>query len=353
MKPLAIEGMGIVCTRGRGLDKFVQALKEGWIEPSLSEEGRMAYRISQADLSDREVLKRARRADRFSRLTVLAAHDAMRDSALKPEDAQKTGVIVATAFGAHGTIFKFLDDIIDYGEKNVSPTTFAHSIHNAAASYIAGVLECKGPTMTITQFHFSFQQALVLAYAWLHEGRADRVLVGVAEECSPAMEYICEEKLSIAADGKMDPLSFSEKPKLVPGEGSVFYLLSLNQERKKYGAFADVVIGRRNPEWNDLGLSVVGAHGMAGSERGYANVLKKGKAVSAYSMIYGGMLTGGGFDCAAAALALKNQELYGAGVLSDTGFCKTENLKAGKEINAVQCVSHGCDGELAFIKIIK
>ena len=226
--------MGVLCSRGRGLDPFEKALREGWVAPTPAKDGRLAHRLLDSDLKDREVLKEARRADRFSRLTVLAAHDAITDSGRTLDDAREsTGIIVASAFGPHATIFKFLDGVIDYGESGVSPTTFAHSIHNSAASYVATVLGCKGPTMTVTAFYFSFQQALLLASAWLNGGRVNKVLIGVVEECSTAMEYICAEKLSIATDGKMKPLSCLDKPEAVLGEGSVFFLVSLDPSKKK------------------------------------------------------------------------------------------------------------------------
>ncbi len=228
MKPIFIEGMGVISARGRGLESFEQALKKGWVEPTISEDGRKAYRIPKDALIDNKILKRTRRADRFSRITVLAACDTINDSGLDIADIDNfsLGIIVATAFGPHATTFKVLNDIIDYGEKKVSPTTFAHSIHNAAASYVASALGCTGPVMTTTQFYFTFQQALLLASSWLNEGRIEKVLVGVVDECSPAMEYICEEKLSVAVNGKMRPFGWDKNPKVVPGEGSAFFLVS-------------------------------------------------------------------------------------------------------------------------------
>ena len=202
MKPLSIEGLGILCTCGRGIEKFDSALRAGWVAPQFSADGRPAYRVNTHDLVDREVLKKARRADGFSKMTVLAAHDAMVDSSLQIEEIRETGSFLRRLL-AHSAIFHFLDHVLDYGESNVSPTTFAHTLHNAAASYLTSVLGCEGPTLTITQFYFVFHQALQLAYSWLLEGRVERVLVGVTDELSTVMEYICGEKLSIAYDGRM------------------------------------------------------------------------------------------------------------------------------------------------------
>ena len=105
-----------------------------------------------------------RRADKLSKMAVLAAADALQDSGLE-NAKQRTGIILATSFGAHQTTFDFLDDIIDYGEAQVSPTTFSNSVHNAAVSYIASVLDITGPTLTVTRFSFPFQSALQLAQA--------------------------------------------------------------------------------------------------------------------------------------------------------------------------------------------
>ncbi len=98
MKPLSIEGIGILCARGRGLVKFENALKEGWVAPTPAKDGRLAHRITDADLKDNEVLKDARRADRFRKMTILAAHDAIQDSGEPLENIrQSMGIIVATA----------------------------------------------------------------------------------------------------------------------------------------------------------------------------------------------------------------------------------------------------------------
>lgn len=353
MKPLFIEGIGILNARGRGLERFKNALETGWTMPAVSAEGRPAYRIDAEDLIDRTVLKQSRRADRFSRLAVLTAHDALMDAGLDIEDAaESTGIILATAFGTHSTIFKFLDDIIDYGECNVSPTTFAHSIHNAAASYVASALKCNGPNMTITQFHFSFHQALMLAYAWLQEERVDRVLLGAVDECSAAMEYICEEKLSVAADGKMKPLSLLEKPEIIPGEGGVFFLLSLAAEKGKYGSFSDMKMEQTFKGWEDASFTIIAANGMSGSEKAYEALRHHGKPLEAYSPIYGGMMTGSAFECAAAALMLKQQEKFASPVLSD-GTVRENHSAVKTDMDAIQCVSHNCHGELAFIKLSK
>ena len=161
-----ILGMGQISARGRGVESFRSALDYGWVEPSrekfseFSDENIPVYSINSTLLKDKRVLSKARRADRFSRMAVLAAWDAMHDSGLLENIEDETlGIIVATAFGPHESTFRFLDNLLDYGEKGVSPTIFAHSVHNAAASYIASALGKKGHILTITDFCFPFHNA--------------------------------------------------------------------------------------------------------------------------------------------------------------------------------------------------
>ena len=117
--------------------------------------------MDQATLTDKAVLKGMRRADRFSKMAVLAAWDAVEDSGIAIRGGEgRLGIILATAFGPQATAFRFLDEIIDHGDGRASPTLFSHSVHNAAASYVASALKSRGPTLTVTQFAFSFHQAL-------------------------------------------------------------------------------------------------------------------------------------------------------------------------------------------------
>jgi 3-oxoacyl-[acyl-carrier-protein] synthase II len=208
-----IAGIGIIFSGGRGLDSLEKTLAQGQVTPTQD------CRVPAEALTDKEVLKEARRADTFTKMAVLAAHDALADSGIPQETRQKMGVILATAFGPHVTTFNFLDDILTYGDAGVSPTLFSHSVHNAAASYIALNLQTRGPTITMTQFADSFHQALILAESWLKENRCEYILVGSTDQTGKVMEYIYGQKLG---------------PQVIPGEGSAFFLVTCNLKYNKY-----------------------------------------------------------------------------------------------------------------------
>jgi len=281
-----INGIGIVFNRGRGIDCFERALQEGWQAPSEVEiKGKksFAYQVDSQTMSDKTLLKKMRRADKLSRMAALAAADALDNSGIELT-GKKTGIITATAFGAHVTTFDFLNDILDYGEANVSPTTFSNSVHNAAASYISSALDIQGPTLTVTQFFFSFHSALQLAQAWLNEKRCDYVLAGAVEQYGDVLGYIYDSKLTQASDGRIRPFNFTPAYH-VPGEGSVFFLLSKENSENAYCKVEDITIRhsreRENPALQQAqgdnivqaDLNIIDTDGMLSDESVYRSTV--------------------------------------------------------------------------------
>lgn len=258
-----ILGIGTIFAGGRGLEKFEAALEGATSFAAPDEKGRICARVSLEGISD-PALKKIRRADKLSKMAVLAASEAVASAGIK--DVSDLGVILATAFGPHVTTFSFLDDILDYGDGGVSPTTFSNSVHNAAASYISSVLGVQGPTLTITEFGFAFHNAVALAGLWLSERRCEYVLVGVAEQYGDVLGY---------AAGRLAHKGY------VPGEGSVFFVLGPRGDKPALARIACVGFGDEEPPQADLIMTADD------------------------SAPYGGMMTGSAFDVAAGALMLK------------------------------------------------
>jgi 3-oxoacyl-[acyl-carrier-protein] synthase II len=352
-----VSGIGAVFARGRGVGRLEEALREGWVAPSrralpATPDGTIpVYAVDDETIADRAILRRMRRADRFTRMAVLAAWDAVKDSGIEIDgEGASLGIILATAFGPQVTAFRFLDDIIDHGDASVSPTLFSHSVHNAAASYVATALENHGPTLTVTQFGSSFHQALILARAWLHEGRCENVLVGCAEECGTVMEFICSEKLEIAEDGKIRPFEFSSSPRTVPGEGSVFLLLSREGGPRKYCELRGVFVGEEALK-GEPDLRILDADGMSSDETGYRGIAGRSALIGSYSPLFGSMLTGSAFHCAVAAMMLMNQTLYACPVQDDPHGLRPCASTEGRSLETIQCVRYDCFGRRAVIEL--
>jgi len=336
-----IAGMGIVFNRGRGLANLEKALIEGWVMPEV------AYRVPAEAITDKQVLKEARRADTFTKMATLAAFDALIDSGIPENSKQKLGIILATAFGPHVTTFNFLDDILTYGDSGVSPTLFSHSVHNAATSYIALNLQTRGPTLTMTQFADSFHQALILAESWLQEKRCDYILVGSVDQVGKVMEYICNQKLKVALDGKIKPFNFSKTPECVPGEGAAFFLVTNNLKYNKYCAIS--ALPQNNQKEADL--CILDSDGMCGNEELYQKI--SNTRLTSYAPIFGSLLTLSSFSCLAAAIILKNQKLYASPIKDNPHNLNILTKNETFLIHKINCLRYNCYQEGLVIQLQK
>ncbi|MBP5509895.1 MAG: beta-ketoacyl-[acyl-carrier-protein] synthase family protein [Kiritimatiellae bacterium] len=134
--------------------------------------------------------RKARRADRFSRNTVLAAKSASGalPSGTSPE---RIGLLVATKHGPHASTFAFAEELVDAPGLPPSPLLFSHTVHNAAAAYAAMETGAKGPSCTLTAFHGVTEEAFRLARCWIASDRADAVIVvSVEERRTPLFSFV-------------------------------------------------------------------------------------------------------------------------------------------------------------------
>ena len=348
-----ILGTGIIFAQGLGMTALEESLRNGWRKPDEVELPRVAglklpvYQVNFDMVPDKRLLKQLRRADKLSKMAVLAAADAMADSSREDIDRKRVGIILATAFGPHGTTFNFLDDILDYGDSGVSPTTFSHSVHNAATSYIANALNIQGPTLTVTQFRFSFQAALQLAKAWLEQGRCDHVLVGGIDHYGEVLGYVADHKLNTATDGRIKPFTFSPTCQ-VPGEGAAFFLLGNSSS----GNAGCSVSTRFDYEESSVvlpaDLDIIDADGMLPDESAYLSSLSAATPVTSYTPLFGSMMVGGAFNLAAAVLMLKNQTMYAAPVPDNPHGLRLVTETRNARLDTIRCIGCNCYGEKTF-----
>jgi len=150
---------------------------------------------NESRISD-DVLKQGqppRRANRFSKLALLAAR------ALGEIKNERLGLIVGTALGPHESTSQVHNDMMDFGDANVSPTAFSHSVHNVAAAYIAQALNIHGPCLTVTDFENVAERCRELAHCWLADGTCDAVLVVTLDEAGFVFDRIEAEMSALFA----------------------------------------------------------------------------------------------------------------------------------------------------------
>ncbi len=352
-----ILGTGIVFAGGNGTGSFENALKEGWQAPgkinaASEDKFNYAYQVDMGAVPDRALIKKIRRSDKLSKMAVVAASEALKNSGIEDLDRKKTGIITATALGAHVTTFSFLDDILEYGEASVSPTTFSNSVHNAAASYISLVLSIQGPTLTVTQFFFSFHNALQLAQLWLDEKRCEYILVGAVEQYGDVLAYIHDSKLTAAPDGKIMPFNLTPTFQ-VPGEGAVFFLLSNKMPDMAYCEIQKVLINGHEKDLPREDICIIDTDGLLEDESVYARSLSADIPAASYSPIFGSMMSGSAFNCAAGVMMFKEQIKYANPVLDNPHGLNIINETGPDRIELIRCLRYNCYGDKAVVYLKK
>jgi 3-oxoacyl-[acyl-carrier-protein] synthase II len=350
---MLIRGIGLIGAFGTGLAAWEAALRGGWRPPAevamagAASGPRPAYLVDFEAAPDKALLRKLRRADKLSKMAVLAATAALADSGLDEDARGKVGVILATALGPHVTTFEFLDGILDYGDAAASPTAFSHSVHNAAASYVASSLGLQGPTLTVTRFSFAFQEALRLARCWLDQGRCEHVLVGMAEQYGDVLGYIAEAKLGMAAAGRIRPFACGG-PGPVPGEGAVFFLLDRDESGAAYCRIGAVQIGSDPLAGGEADLNLVEADGLLPDESDYLAALSSGIPVTGYAPLVGSLMTGSAFNLAAAALMMRRQVLFAAPVPDNPHGLNIVAATRSACLMTVRSIGVDCQGDWAI-----
>jgi 3-oxoacyl-[acyl-carrier-protein] synthase II len=353
-----ILGTGCLFTQGLGVSSLERALRKGWQEPGQVDVPRMegatrpVYQVDLDAVPDRTLLKKLRRADKLSKMSVLAAAEALADSGIADISQKRIGIILATAYGAQVTTFDFLDGILDYGDAGVSPTTFSNSVHNAAASYVSSSLNIQGPTLTVTQFRFSFQSALQLARTWLDQGRCDYLLVGAVDQYGDVLGYISEQKLTTATDGRIKPFVFNPTCQ-VPGEGALFFLLGRERTDSAYCSLDAVYTGCDPDSGTAVDINIIDADGLLPDESAYRTSLSPDIPTTGYAPIFGSMMIGGAFNLAAAALMLRQQIHFAAPVQDNPHGLLLLNTTGPAQIGSIRSIGCNCFGEKSGVYLSK
>jgi 3-oxoacyl-[acyl-carrier-protein] synthase II len=349
-------GVGVVAAGGVGTRAWAASVLAGTPPAAVSEPlplgaGRAAPVLKvPADFGDGEpALRKVRRADRFSRMAVLAAMEALRDAGEVPLPAGRTGLILTTAFGPHSTVFRLLDELLDFGDAGVSPTLFSQSVHGAAVSTVATALDLRGPASTLTRLSFAFHEGVRMARAWLDAARCDAVLLGAVDELSPVLRHVCDLRLSPAAEGRLRPLSFSATPPVVPGEGAAFFLLS--RAAAGAGPRVSLAASTGRPFPGDPDLLLVDGGALSGDETAYRTLVAGAPCVSACAPFFGSMKIGAAFHAAAAVLMIRQQVVGACPDAGSAGGLPVPRETGRRRLDAVRVVSCDCAGRPAWVEL--
>ncbi|MDR0486138.1 MAG: beta-ketoacyl synthase chain length factor [Elusimicrobiota bacterium] len=129
-----------------------------------------------------------RRMSGLQKLSLYCAAKLLKQENLSFEqEKEDIALIIAAGRGMGVQTCAFLDSIIEYGDLCASPLSFAASIHNAIETALTINLNFRGPCLTISQGHNSFESSLQTARVYLLSKTASSVLIGAVDEANPVI----------------------------------------------------------------------------------------------------------------------------------------------------------------------
>jgi 3-oxoacyl-[acyl-carrier-protein] synthase II len=189
---VVVTGLGLVTALGQGVDPTWRALVDGCSGVRRIEQfdpvrlsSQMAGEVKDFDASHVLDRKDLRRTDRYIQFGLVAAREAM-DMAglparLEGDEAEATGVILATGLGGVNTLF---DNVITYAQRGpdrISPFLIPMGIGNVGAGQIAISFGPLGPNFATVSACASSGHAIGEAFETIRRGDARMMLAGGSE----------------------------------------------------------------------------------------------------------------------------------------------------------------------------
>ncbi|MBT2382908.1 beta-ketoacyl synthase [Streptomyces sp. ISL-11] len=186
----AVTGLGVVSAAGIGADRTWHTVTHSDAPDSVGPLPELDgltcdFMYTIADLDTEGILgaAAARLMDRFTRLAVIAAREAMADAALDTSawDSGRVAVVIGSAHGGLPFYDAQHEVLARKGARRVSPMVAPLSAVNGAASNVCTDLGVHGPSMAVSATCCSGTMAIGTAYQLLRAGVCDIALAGGAE----------------------------------------------------------------------------------------------------------------------------------------------------------------------------
>jgi 3-oxoacyl-[acyl-carrier-protein] synthase II len=187
--------------------------------------------------------KDARHLDRFAQIAVVAAAEALADSGLDLEraDRDRVGVATATGIGGIETLLRENDILRERGPGRVNPHLVPMMMANAASGFLAVRYGVRGPNLTTVTACTSSAHALGEALGKVRAGEADVMLAGGSEAVLVPFAYAGFEAMRALSRRNDDPAGACRpfdlgRDGLVMGEGGAMLVLEAEEHARRRGA---------------------------------------------------------------------------------------------------------------------
>jgi 3-oxoacyl-[acyl-carrier-protein] synthase II len=187
--------------------------------------------------------KDARRADRFSQLTMASAKEAVKHAGLDPErlDCDRVGCLIGSGIGGLQTLHEQDTNLIIKGPNRVSPFMIPMMITNMAAGLVSMEFGFRGPNFCVVTACATSNNCIGEAWRLIRDNEAEVILAGGSEAaCSPLgmSGFAAMKALSTrndAPDKASRPFD-KDRDGFVMGEGAGIVIVEELEHAKKRGA---------------------------------------------------------------------------------------------------------------------
>ena len=167
------------------------------------------------------------------------------------------------------------------------------------------------------------------------------------------MAYAAGQLCGTPGDGRVKPFAFAASPEAVPGEGSVFLLLSRGDAAAGYGRVAGAWLPALPEPLPEGACHLLDADGLSRDESAYRGVVGAGLPVASYAPLCGSLMTISAFHAAVAALMLRHGTRYAVPVPDGAGDLPVCRDTGPADIRNVFCTRFDCAGNRATLHLTR
>lgn len=259
LKRVVVTGLGAISPLGSDLASTWEGMKAGrsgaapiTLWDASKHKTQFACEVKGFDPAEHFDRKEARKFDRYTMFALVSAEEALKDSGLDLESADKNRIGVIFTSGVGG-IKTFEDEMLDYNPERgprFNPFFIPKMIADMAAGHISMAYGFHGPNYATVSACASGTNALIDAFDLIRLGKADMIVTGGAEAAITVAGvggFNAMNALSTRNDSPETasrPFSGS-RDGFVKGEGSATLILEEYEHAKARGAriYAEVVGG--------------------------------------------------------------------------------------------------------------
>ena len=206
---------------------------------------RIAAQVNDFDPAAYLDARRARRLDRFSAMSVVAARMALDDSGLELDEASgsRTGAWIGSALGGVAFGEEQHAGYVARGVRGVAPTLALAVFGGAGASNVAIDLGLTGPTVGNSNSCASGAMAIGQAFHSIRDGTVDAALAGGSEAPLAPLTFGAFALINVLSTRNDDPAAASrpfdvDRDGFVMGEGAAMLVLEEREAALRRGARA-------------------------------------------------------------------------------------------------------------------